>query len=366
MKKAVKHNGNISIWKFLFAILILLHHCVYIKGNELGKLFNAGSIGVEFFFLTSGYLLAKKVYSEDKSRRKQNLPADTFHFIFNKIKGFYPYLLFSFLSFVVTAILFRNLSLSRYFRGIIDLTLIQQAGLPDGNMIGGVWYLSALVLSMLLVYPIMKKYKKTFSCLIAPIIAIFLGGYLIHLVNPKYSLRTYNSWTGIMYMGLGRAFFEVSLGTTVYELAEKLKKINFTKLGSILLSFIEVSFFIFVILANSLGTSRKFDWLYILLLFVAIMIAFSEKTYFYEKCNNKFFYYLEKLSLPIYLNNFLFINIINDTSLHVCLSFPMKFFIVIFSTILFSMIEIPIVSFLTKFLSNLCKKIKKYFIVESK
>ncbi len=357
MKKN-RHNGIISLWKFIFAILILLYHCNFMKGYGLGKLFNTGSIGVEFFFLVSGYLLAKKVYSEDKKKKKEELYHSTWNFILNKIKGFYPYLLFTFCAFLITSLLFRDLSFSRYCRSLIDITLLQQSGLPDGEMIVVSWYLSALILSMLVIYPLMKKYKKTFSCLVAPMIAIFLGGYLMHDVTVVHSLRTHKVWTGFAYMGLGRAFFEISLGTTVYELCEKMKKVEFTKLGSIFLSVTEVCLFSFVILANTLGTSRQFDWLYIILLFIAIMIAFSEKTYFYEKCNNKFFYYLEKLSLTIYLNNYLFINIINSISSYTNFSFIINYLLVIVSTILFSALELYLVPIIEKGFVFLYQKIK--------
>lgn len=361
MKKKI-HNGNISVWKFVFALLILCHHCCYIKPNRMGKLFNAGSIGVEFFFLVSGYLLAKKVYSEEKKKTKKELYQSTFEFIMNKIKVFYPYLLFSFVCFTIVELFLHHMSIGRYIMGFVDLILIQEAGLPDKGIVGGSWYLSALILSMAIIYPLMKKYKKTFSCLIAPLLAIFLGGFLIHQINPKYSLRTYNAWTGVMYMGMGRALFEVSLGTTLYEICEKFKKIKFTKLGSIFLTIFQFSCFSFVILANTFLTTRKLDWLYIILLIVGVLIGFSEKTYFYEKCNNKVFYYLEKLSLPIYLNNFLFIYVINYTRLSTMLSFPIKFIAVVLVTPLFSAVELWLVKYLCNIFSKLREKVTTVLI----
>ena len=48
------HNGEISILKFLFALLILAFHL----GGFYDK-FNYGYIGVEFFFIVSGFFFAK-------------------------------------------------------------------------------------------------------------------------------------------------------------------------------------------------------------------------------------------------------------------------------------------------------------------
>lgn len=56
-----KHNGIISLWKFIFCIVIIGFHLNAIqhyKNTNFGFLY--GSIAVEFFFIVSGYLLAKK------------------------------------------------------------------------------------------------------------------------------------------------------------------------------------------------------------------------------------------------------------------------------------------------------------------
>ena len=54
-KKA--RNGSLDLMKFVFSIVIVLLH----SGNLFGrnKFFPAGHIGVEFFYIVSGYYMAK-------------------------------------------------------------------------------------------------------------------------------------------------------------------------------------------------------------------------------------------------------------------------------------------------------------------
>lgn len=53
-----KRNGEIDILRAAFAIIILIYHChiIYLKSANY---FIRGYLGVEFFFLVSGYYLAK-------------------------------------------------------------------------------------------------------------------------------------------------------------------------------------------------------------------------------------------------------------------------------------------------------------------
>ena len=56
-----KRNGEIDAFRFVFAIVIFLFHFgVFLQNSALKNVFKFGNIGVEFFFLVSGYLLAAR------------------------------------------------------------------------------------------------------------------------------------------------------------------------------------------------------------------------------------------------------------------------------------------------------------------
>ena len=53
-------NGKVDLFKFIFSIVVIIYHF----GNAVkfdNELFNKGYIGVEFFFIVSGFLFAKSI-----------------------------------------------------------------------------------------------------------------------------------------------------------------------------------------------------------------------------------------------------------------------------------------------------------------
>lgn len=76
-----KRNGFIDFLKFIFAIIILIHH-----SWQFFPILPIGYIGVEFFFLVTGWLMAKKFYDFELN---ENIFVITRNYIVRKIKVFY-------------------------------------------------------------------------------------------------------------------------------------------------------------------------------------------------------------------------------------------------------------------------------------
>lgn len=71
MTAVQKRNGAIDFWRFIFSVGIVLCHVVYLnsydKWTASGNFWFANfRIGVEYFFLVSGFLMAKNVEKWDK------------------------------------------------------------------------------------------------------------------------------------------------------------------------------------------------------------------------------------------------------------------------------------------------------------
>ena len=64
-----RRNGTISLWKFIFAVIIVLFHASAFYPNWNNYFVKGGYIAVEFFYVISGYYLAKNILNK-KSIKK--------------------------------------------------------------------------------------------------------------------------------------------------------------------------------------------------------------------------------------------------------------------------------------------------------
>lgn len=353
-----KHNGIISFWKFMFSILIIIFHASYrvaSPGDFL--LFKHANVGIEFFFLISGWLMARSAFKSNENKSKnESLGEETFQYVWKKFKTFFPYMFVALIfSLIYTYHNVEDLPINQVISTIWGLFLLEMTGMRSNLVIGGhTWYISAMLLSMMILFPLIKKYKKNFTYMIAPLIVFFIGGYISH---KWVSLGSPYDMTGFIYKGLLRAFFELSLGAILFEITNKIKNINFSKIGRILLTLIELGGFISIFIVTNLeDASSKYDFVMLLILCISITIAFSEKTIFLKFANNKLFYYLEKLSLPIYINHLWITFVVRDT-IGKNLNYFQKVSVICIITIIFSMIIMQIIEKNRGKLFNIIKNI---------
>ena len=206
-----------------------------------------------------------------------------------------------------------------------------------------------------------RKYKDSFIYIVCPLIVLLIGGYLGH--KYKNNLSNPWIWSIFVYKGLLRVFFELALGCILYKFASYMKNINFTKLSLILFTLLMFAGFTSIfVLINLKNAHSRFDYIMIVILFISISIAFSEKNIVLRLFNNKLFYYLEKLSLPMYLNQDIIINalrqyIIRVGKIHV--NYFKVLFFILFTSVIVSIIELFVIDLLKKV--N-WKKIKAIFV----
>jgi len=63
MSEVTERNQTLDILKFIFALLIVYYHAIYvINPDSLGIYPKGGYIGVEFFFVSSGFLMARSFF----------------------------------------------------------------------------------------------------------------------------------------------------------------------------------------------------------------------------------------------------------------------------------------------------------------
>lgn len=351
MKK--KHNGIISFWKFIFSLLIIVLH-LGLKHPNVRYNFRGGSIGVEFFFIVSGYLFCYKCLKTADTNITENMIL----FFFNKIKRFIPYIVFLWLFSLPYVILIDKIGINGLITAFYNLIYVPVKNNPLLDIFGITWYIAAMIIAQWLLYPLIVKYKKAFIYYVSPLIVYFGGNYLL-IKYGQYAVPWMPSI--ICFSGLIRALVGINIGMIVFLISNKIKDINFNKFSCFLMTVFEIlgyiSMFIF---ANKADAHMRFDVLMTIILSICISISFSTKSLLYNISNNKLFYTLEKLSLPLYLNQWAIIMMtewyINHH--HINIGFYYELFIIILISIIIGVIEELLISLYHKKKNN----IKKLFI----
>lgn len=299
-----KRNGKIELMRFVFCMLVILFHCrnaMEIKLPAPFEFFSKGKIGVEFFFLVSGYLLAK---TASKHFEAHNITRETQRFIYRKLRTVLPYhIIVFFVCLVLTLILKNTYTPKDCFVTVIDtlpnLFFIQNSGVHKKTLITPEWYVAAMLIVMCLIYPLVLKYKKFFMRFACPLIVILSVGYMIHTQDK---LGGVERWVlgSLLPKGYFRAFCEICGGVFCYEAAVFLKRLNLNKLDRSTLTAAEVICYALPIAYSFSDFPNYYEAYAFYSLAIAVTLSFSDVTLFNGLFENRIVYTLGEFSLPLY------------------------------------------------------------------
>lgn len=314
-------NGKIELLRFLFSIAILLGHASTKQQLDLGLLKvgkllinNFFGLGVEFFFMVSGFFLAKSAFQNVKNTEDIGESGKTIIYTFRKLLSIYPiyvvcYLITLFLYIVLLDNNSKIKNLEIIIRSIPSLLLIQKHGFLEKTM-GHAWYLSDLLIIGSIVYLLILKYRNIFSRIVCFILPIFIIGYIN--VTTSTLLDT-SAWLlgGVVPKHCLRCLSELMLGVLIYEIVMYLKKCTIKP--KLLLSVHVFEIMCEIACFYLINQSKKeYNVYFLLFLFFELCIVFSENHLFKKIYNNPVFYYLGKLSLYIYIYQTIFRYILFD------------------------------------------------------
>ena len=314
-KKKSGKSGEIELLRFIAALSVLFFHLnkhvlgrVTFPGSKWG-FFNEAVTGVEFFFLCSGFLMAHSAYKEYSANPlpdDKTLGKSVSSFLYRKVMAFLPYHIIAFVLawITVTVIDWKGVAHAVYsaIESIPSFFLIHMSGLKMENPQFVEWYLSVMVLGMLILYPIIRKRFHVFTRVIAPAAGIFILGYMYH----KYHvLGDVKSWDVISFKAMLRGVAELCLGAFTFEVVRILKdKINVEKI-KVLNTIIYVGGIIVFILFSCRKLkghlNQEYQFLAVPLFMLIIAVCFLGGTCFSNALNNKVVMFLGKFSLPLYL-----------------------------------------------------------------
>ena len=310
-----KKNGIIELLRFIFCIYILLFHIdkyllnlpvIHFGGDW--AFFVHGSIGVEFFFLVSGYLMASSAFKintrENFTLNKENLSKEYLFFIKKKYLSVFPQHSVAFILALVTAILDEHVYMSfvktiKYIVGSIpNFFLIQMSGINIISPNHLEWYISAMLIAMALLFPFCIKYYRTFTRYVAPLLAILILGYLQAQTSRLTGVKT---WTFITYKSVFRAIAEIALGATAFEISRYLSSREWSKSQKNISILLGIFCFSAVTVYLFINKFYNFEIIALILLFILVIVSFSDIAGIATKFNNKVVFFLGKFSMSVYL-----------------------------------------------------------------
>lgn len=309
-QKASNKNGKIELLRFLFSILIILFHMnssVY-EGNKMFgthlSLARHGNMGVEFFFLISGFLMAASITKRLQGKEgERSLVKETIGFLWKKVKGILPCLwIFCLMKIVMRSIFNPDDWISYTISRLPSFLPISRTGIIDAKTVflKVDWYISSMLIAMLIIYPIARKCYKTYTHLIGPVLAILIFIYLFYTkgrITGAYDFGT------LTYSCNLRAFAEISLGMTIYEMAGWMKEKNWGDIQRVLISFVESICYVLCLLYIMSDLSTDFQPLFLIIMTLAVLLTVSQTGLLANSSlfQNKACMLLGRISLPLYL-----------------------------------------------------------------
>lgn len=297
-----KHNAEIDIMKLIASITIMFHHSVYSTNVEASQIWAGGYMSVALFFCISGYLLAGSTSYVSMSSQDK-LGRETVKFMLQKIKKILPYYIFGWAAAYIIVGICSGFGLigqaKVLLNSIFPNLLIHMTGLDGFEVVGAVWYLSAMYLCMPVIYVLLRTKRDLFIWVFAPLLTLFLTGYM-HKVYGGFGVVW--TWTGFCYLGVIYAVAGLSCGCFCYGVSEWLRRQSLSKFSRILLSFLDFGIFILCLILMQLCPEGAMQATVSFFFAIVVIASFSEKSYtrkFFDRfCNTPL---MGEFSIAIYL-----------------------------------------------------------------
>lgn len=336
-------NGKIEFLRFIFATIIVIHHSRAFLGDEISP-FLGGSLGVEFFFFVSGYLMMVVIAKRNRIAPLEAIGKETAKYILKKWSSVLVEAFISFAIAFIVMIIAKRPAIYEIILTLIDsiweLLFITMTGLGKRGINSVVWYISAMLLCMAILYPLLRKYPDVMLHIIIPVSSLCIFGYLY---QNGGSVRNPTKWLGWTYRGVLRAFAEIGIGCLLYYFTQYICSFSLTKVGRWFVTITENACYLLVLYYMFIAGAKKYDYFFVALIAVAIAFTFSEQGVDTDYFNNKFVLWLGRFSIPLYFSHTFFASYLNyfvptewsikmRLLIYMCISFVTALFVMALSS----------------------------------
>lgn len=300
-------NGRIEFFRFVFAMIVMIFHGKNVMNDGEIRIMFSGRLGVEFFFLVSGYLMAASIAKIAAREETPRIGRETEHFLVRKFLAVYPMVIIAYFTLMFVSYLSEPTSLGAWLlkivKGASNLLLIQQSGIEFFTA-NGTWYISSMLFAMAILFPLGLKFHSFMRRVGFGLIALLVTGYMMMFTSGIGGPTTIIG--DFTYRGNLRAISEIALGAVCFEGAAQLRQYRYTRLGQLLLGALEAAAYAISIWYMVVHEGSKYDYYILLLLAVGVTLTFSGCNYNSKFWDKQIFSFLGKASLYIYLGHITF------------------------------------------------------------
>lgn len=294
-------NKLIECYRFLFICSIAMMHLAEDFLERGGVVASGAYLGVDFFFILSGYLL---LHHYEHSSRSGEIRKDWIDYILHRLKGIYPeYLIVLFLAFFVDdradysgikEFFISIWQMIRLFQW--DFVFLHDIGMDVPMVMRSIWFLSPLIILSVMFYAFLLYNRDFFVYVICPVLSVFLMVF-IYREFGSLSMQTHAIW--ITNGAVLRALFELCFGLLAYELTEYLKEKRWGRFCKAVGYTVEC-FCIFITVLQVIW-HKYTDFMFIFVFLYLIILAFSGKSCLLRFCNHDLLKKAGAVSYPLFL-----------------------------------------------------------------
>lgn len=307
--RQIKQLDSLTSLRFVFALMVFFHHLIftYPKSEKIkwliDNIFLEGNIGVTFFFILSGFILA---YNYQHKFKEKALPTRSFYYA--RFARIYPvHLITLLISIPISIYIITDFNIIKFFVKFFAQLTLTQSFVPLQSIYMSfnfpAWSISNEMF-FYLVFPlaigfVTGKHRKLASLLLVGLMLLIPIGISLTNESLHFSLFFINPFMRLVDFLIGIAIFNIynSYGDKV------LKKIGFKTA-----EFIAVSLFIAQLLLHDyIPQGYRYSCYYWLPMSLIIYTFAFEKGWFSKFFLNKGLVYLGHISFSFYLIHILVI-----------------------------------------------------------
>lgn len=289
---------GIEFWRFVFTCIVCLMHFETVYFDGVNKIFACGYLGVEFFFILSGFLMMKHAKKNDETAVR---------YIFGRIKRFAPSLVISYCILIIHSILQFKWgpvqTMQEIYKHIWEYLLLNSLGINWEIWNGVTWYISALLIASYFLYWMIKRNEKCFVEFIGPLLIFFIySWYAFQGTGLDYHLY----WERICTSAISRAVGGMSIGCILFyandQFISKKKKMRVGR-GTC----IEIIMIIMIFMNMICTEKNSFNLLVLFLFPVLLVFEYNGWNIWNHIMPDKIVKVLGRVSIEMYLNQVFFI-----------------------------------------------------------